>query len=92
MVPNFKHPFSAFTHADYNPASFIIAQHYESVEGAVNYLVDLYFDDVDINDPDILKEVLERYGLDDDGFELEITNFVNMVNRELRRRSSMPLS
>lgn len=36
-----------------------------NIENAIAYFIDLYDDDVEINDQSIIDSVLERYGLDD---------------------------
>lgn len=35
-----------------------------NIENAIAYFIDLYDDDVDINEQHIINDVLERYGLD----------------------------
>jgi hypothetical protein len=84
MIPSFKKPFSAFTDGDNNPASFIIGQHYEARDLAINRLVGLYKQGIDIGDRDIFNSVLARYGLLDDGFCSEEEHIINEVNRRLR--------
>lgn len=83
MIPNFKQPFSAFVNGDNNPASFIIGQHYEAVDLAINKLVDLYHDDFDIEDRCIFDSVLARYGLLDDGFESEEKYIIEKVRERI---------
>ena len=83
MIPNFSKPFSAFTAGDKNPASFIIGQHYESVDLAINKLVDLYHDDFDIADPAIFNATLARYGLYGDGFESEVQYIIEQVGKRI---------
>jgi hypothetical protein len=84
MIPNFKKPFSAFTDGDNNPASFIIAQHYEARDLAIKRLVSMYEDDYDIADREVFNSVLETYGLLNDGFESEEEYIVKEVGRRLR--------
>ena len=67
-----------------NPIDFAIAEHYKNVEGAINYLVGLYEDDVDISNPFIIDRVLASYGLDDDGFESEREYIIKEVNKRIR--------
>ena len=86
MIPNFSKPFSAFTHGDNNPASFIIGQHYEARDQAIRKLVDMYFDDYDIEDREIFESVLDRYGLLDDGFESEEEYIIQEVSRQIAQR------
>lgn len=83
MIPNFKKPFSAFTEKDKNPASFIIGQHCEAVDLAINKLVDLYNDDFDIEDRDIFNSTLARYGLYGDGFESEVQYIIEQVGKRI---------
>lgn len=85
MIPNFSRPFSAFTNNDNNPASFIIGQHYEARDLAIRKLIDMYFDDYDIEDRDIFESVLHRYGLLDDGFESEEEFIIQEVRRRIKQ-------
>ena len=84
MIPDFSKPFSAFTNGDKNPASFIIGQHYEARDLAIKKLIDMYNDDYDITDKKIIHEVLERYGLIDDGFESEEEYIIQEAMRRIR--------
>ena len=83
MIPNFKAPFSAFTANDNNPASFVIGHHYEAVSGAIDRLVDMYNDDIDIGDRQIFNSVLKHYGLLDDGFCSEEAYIIEEVKRRI---------
>jgi hypothetical protein len=84
MVPNFKAPFSAFTSGDNNPASFAIAQHYEARDAVVKRLVDLHNDDFDINDKKLFFNILDSYGLLDDGFEIDAD--IDYIIKEVNKR------
>jgi hypothetical protein len=54
-----------------DPFNFAIADHYERVGCAIEYLIDLQHDDIDICDKEIFNSVMKKYQLDDDGFESE---------------------
>jgi len=71
---------------NFNPLNIAIAQHYENVEKAINYLVDLYYDDVDIADKKIFDEVMKQYGLLDDGFESEQEYIIQQVSKKINQR------
>lgn len=86
MIPNFSKPFSAFTEGDNNPASFIIGQHYEARDLAIRKLVDLYYDDYDIEDEELFNATLARYGLLEDGFCSEENYIIQEVGRIIRKR------
>jgi 2-hydroxychromene-2-carboxylate isomerase len=60
-----------------------IAQHFENVDSAINYLVGLYKDDVDITDKKVFNKVMRRYGLNDDGFESERDYIMSEVKRRI---------
>ena len=66
-----------------NPFAMAIAQHYNNVDNAISYLVDLWNDDVDITDAAIFENVLRRYGLLDDGFESEAEYIAQEVQRRI---------
>jgi len=66
--------------SDFN---FAIAEHYANVESAINYLVDLYYDDVDIADANIFNQVMQKYDLNDDGFESEREYIIQEVSNRL---------
>ena len=83
-APDFSHPFSAFTHSTNNPASFIIGQHYEAVDQAIEELWEMHQEGINIDDPDIFYSVLDKHSLDDDGFELEEEAIVQELNRRIR--------
>ena len=50
-----------------NIFNLAIAEHYQNVENAIHYLLDLHYDDVDIFDQEIFNAVLRKYNLLDDG-------------------------
>ncbi len=83
MTPNFKSPFSAFYAGDKNPASFIIGHHYEAVSGAIDRLVEMYEDDIDIGDREVFNSVLARYGLLEDGFCSEEDYIIAQVTQRI---------
>ena len=66
--------------------SLAIAQHYENVEYAINYLTDLYFDDVDIGEANIFRSVMARYDLLDDGFDSEHEYIIKEVQKRIARK------
>ena len=66
-----------------NIFNLAIAEHYQNVENIIHYLIDLYYDDVDISDQEIFNAVLKKYNLSDDGFESEIQYIIEEVNRRL---------
>ena len=84
MIPNFHQPLSAFYATDNNPASFTIGQHYEARDLAIRRLVEMYFDDFDINDRRIFNAVLNEYGLLDDGFCSEEEYIIREVNKQIK--------
>ena len=63
-----------------------IAEHYENVDNAINYLVDLYLDDVEIDDVTVFNAVMARYGLLDDGFESEYKYIIQEVEKRIRAK------
>lgn len=63
-----------------------IAEHYENVDNAINYLVDLYLDDVEIDDATVFNAVMARYGLLDDGFESEHKYIIQEVEKRIRAK------
>lgn len=62
---NFSKPLSAFSSGDNNVASFMIAQRDVNINNAIHYIVDLYFDDVDLSDPVIIRSIMKKYELQD---------------------------
>ena len=64
-----------------NPA---IAQHYSSVDLAIDKLVDLYYDDYDITDEALIDSVLARYGLLADGFCSEKEYIIKEVAKRIQ--------
>ena len=68
-----------------NPFNMAIAQHYQNVDNAIAYLIDLWRDDVDITDERVFLKVMARYGLNDDGFESEH----DYIKSEIQRRLSL---
>ena len=56
-------PFSTFNSDKVNGADLAIMQREMDIEGAAHYLADLYFDDVDIDDEIIFRNVLKFYNL-----------------------------
>jgi 2-hydroxychromene-2-carboxylate isomerase len=67
----------------FNVLNMAIAQHFENVDSAINYLVGLYKDDVDITDKNVFNKVMRRYGLNDDGFESERDYIMSEVKRRI---------
>lgn len=86
MIPNFSKPFSAFTDGDRNLASCVIGQHYEAIDRAIDHLIKLYDQRIDIGDEDIFNAVMARYGLFGDGFESEKEYIIKRVSEILRAR------
>ena len=85
MIPNFSMPFSAFTHGDNNPASFAIAQHYQDRDAAIEELVALYEQHIDIGHPDVFNAVLAKHNMGSDGFEDEDDYIIAEVSKRIRR-------
>jgi hypothetical protein len=85
MIPNFSTPFSAFTHGDNNPASFAIAQHYHDRDAAIEELVELYKQHIDIGHPDVFNAVLAKHNMGSDGFEDEDEYIIAEVGKRIRR-------
>ena len=67
----------------FNVLNMAIAQHFENVDSAINYLVGLHKDDVDITDKNVFNKVMRRYGLNDDGFESERDYIMSEVKRRI---------
>lgn len=67
------------------PINFAVMQHYENVEKAIKYLIDLYYDDVDIEDLEVFNAVLKRYGLYEDGFESEVEYIIQEVTKRIKK-------
>ena len=67
----------------YNIFNMAIANHYKNVENAINYLIDLACDDIDITNPEIFQSVMKRYDLTDDGFESEWQYILDKVREVL---------
>lgn len=68
---------------NFNPAmNCAIAQHYQDLDGAINYLVDLYKDDIDPFNESVFNRVMHHYRLDRDGFESE----VKYIKQEVEKR------
>ena len=68
---------------NFNVFNMAIAQHFENVDSAINYLVGLHKDDVDIMDKKTFNAVMKRYGLNDDGFESERDYIMSEVKRRI---------
>ena len=85
MIPNFSAPFSAFTCGDNNPASFAIAQHYQDRDAAIDELVTLYEQHIDIDHPDVFNAVLAKHNMGSDGFEDEDDYIIAEVGKRIRR-------
>lgn len=83
---NTRQPFSAFTNGDHNAYSYAIGQHYEARDLAIKRLIDMYFDDYDIEDREVFNSVLKAYGLLDDGFNSEEEYIIQAVGKGLRER------
>ena len=60
---NMRNPLSAFSSREPNVASYMIAQQQQNIDNAIAYLVDLWFDDVDIREEEIFYSVLKKYKL-----------------------------
>ena len=56
-------PFSTFNGDKINGADLAIMQREMDIEGAAHYLADLHFDDVDIDDEIVFRNVLKFYNL-----------------------------
>lgn len=69
---------------NFNILNMAIAEHYEKVDNAINYLIDLYYDDCDITNPILFNQVMARYGLNDDGFESEREYIMQEIKRRIR--------
>jgi hypothetical protein len=64
MIFDMSNPFSGL-HGEVNGATARIMQHEADKEMAVKYLKHLIADDVDVNDPLVIKRVLRFYNLED---------------------------
>lgn len=77
-------PFSSFHGAQINGADLAFVEACEredKIQNIINYFVDLFFDDYDINDAKVIDKVLAQYGLED-MTEAEMRR----VEREVERR------
>lgn len=48
-----------------NPFTMSVMQRQQEIDNAVAYFVDLYYENVDINDAIVQKQVFKHYGLTD---------------------------
>lgn len=77
-------PFSSFCGTQINGADLAFVEACEredKIQNIINYFVDLFFDDYDINDAKVIDKVLAQYGLED-MTEAEMRR----VEREVERR------
>lgn len=66
-----------------NPLSMAITEHYQARDLAIRKLIDMYYDDYDIEDEDLFNSVLARYGLLNDGFESEKEYIIKTIQRRI---------
>ena len=66
-----------------NPLPMEIAEHYQARDLAIRKLIDMYYDDYDIEDEDLFNSVLARYGLLNDGFESEKEYIIKAIQRRI---------
>ena len=74
-------PFSTFSNKEINAADLEFMQRRQSIESVIKYIVDLWKDDVDINDISVQNQVFAYYGLNDltDQEIAEITSCVEKL-------------
>lgn len=85
---NMRNPLSAFSSREPNPASYMIAQQQQNIDNAIAYLVDLWFDDVDIREEEIFYSVLKKYKLTNIS-SADFDHIVQQVNMKIARTSSL---
>ena len=54
-----------FNPSNPNPFTMSVMQRQQDIDNAVRYFVDLYYENVDINDASIQKQVFKHYDLTD---------------------------
>lgn len=85
---NMRNPLSAFSSREPNVASYMIAQQQQNIDNAIAYLVDLWFDDVDIHEEEIFYSVLKKYKLTNIS-SADFDHIVQQVNMKIARTSSL---
>ena len=85
---NMRNPLSAFSSREPNVASYMIAQQQQNIDNAIAYLVDLWFDDVDIREEEIFYSVLKKYKLTNIS-SADFDHIVQQVNMKIARTSSL---
>lgn len=85
---NMRNPLSAFSSREPNVASYMIAQQQQNIDNAIAYLVDLWFDDVDIREEEIFYSVLKKYKLTNIS-SADFDHIVQQVNMKIARISSL---
>ena len=85
---NMRNPLSAFSSREPNAASYMIAQQQQNIDNAIAYLVDLWFDDVDIREEEIFYSVLKKYKLTNIS-SADFDHIVQQVNMKIARTSSL---
>ena len=85
---NMRNPLSAFSSREPNVTSYMIAQQQQNIDNAIAYLVDLWFDDVDIREEEIFYSVLKKYKLTNIS-SADFDHIVQQVNMKIARTSSL---
>ena len=85
---NMRAPLSAFSSQESNAASYMIAQQQQNIDNAIAYLVDLWLDDVDIQEEEVLHSVLKKYKLTNIS-SADFDYIVQQVNMKIARASSL---
>ena len=85
---NMRNPLSAFSSREPNVASYMIAQQQQNIDNAIAYLVDLWFDDVDIHEEEIFYSVLKKYKLTNIS-SADFDHIIQQVNMKIARTSSL---
>lgn len=83
-----RNPLSAFSSREPNTASYMIAQQQQNIDNAIAYLVDLWLDDVDIQEEEVFYSVLKKYKLTNIS-SADFDHIVQQVNMKIARTSSL---
>lgn len=85
---NMRTPLSAFSSQEPNAASYMIAQQQQNIDNAIAYLVDLWLDDIDIQEEEVFYSVLKKYKLTNIS-SVDFDYIVQQVNMKIARTSSL---
>lgn len=85
---NMRIPLSAFSSQEPNAASYMIAQQQQNIDNAIAYLIDLWLDDIDIQEEEVFYSVLKKYKLTNIS-SVDFDYIVQQVNMKIARTSSL---